>query len=160
MLIAAGARLNARNGDGNNALWLACVGDHLDVIDMLVEAGIDVDNRNDNGATPLMYAASSGKAGIVERLLVKGADPSPETLDGFTALDLAMPRAASPRGRGRKQGQAIEGTPGGGSGTELVSSPKQISMRLRRPALCRHAVISRRRDRHARPVGARAPLIE
>jgi rhodanese-related sulfurtransferase len=89
MLIAAGARLNARNADGNNALWLASVGDHLDVIDILVEAGIDVDNRNDNGATPLMYAASSGKAGIVERLLVTGADPSPETLDGFTALDLA-----------------------------------------------------------------------
>ena len=89
MLIAAGAQLNGRNADGNNALWLACVGNHLDVIDILVEAGIDIDNRNDNGATPLMYAASSGKAGIVERLLAKGADPSPETLDGFTALDLA-----------------------------------------------------------------------
>ncbi len=89
MLIAAGARLDARNADGNNALWLACVGDHLDVVDMLVEAGIDVDNRNDNGITPLMYAASSGKAGIVGRLLAHGADPSPETLDGFTALDLA-----------------------------------------------------------------------
>ncbi len=89
MLIAAGARLDARNADGNNALWLACVGDHPDVIDMLVEAGIDIDNRNDNGATALMYAASSGKAGIVGRLLAVGADPSPETLDGFTALDLA-----------------------------------------------------------------------
>jgi rhodanese-related sulfurtransferase len=89
ILIAAGALLNARNADGNNALWLACVGNHLDVIDILVEAGVDIDNRNDNGATPSMYGASSGKAGVVERLLAKGADPSPETLDGFTALDLA-----------------------------------------------------------------------
>jgi len=89
-LIAAGAEVNARNADGNNALWLACVGSHLDMIDTLIEAGIDIDNRNDNGATPLMYAASSGKAAIVERLLGKGADTTLETLDGFSALDLAQ----------------------------------------------------------------------
>ena len=89
LLIAAGAAVNARNADGNNALWLACVGHHPQIIDMLVAAGIDIDNRNDNGATPLMYAASSGKAAIVERLLALGADVTPETLDGFSALDLA-----------------------------------------------------------------------
>ncbi len=90
MLIAAGAQVNTRNADGNNALWLACVGGHLEMIDTLVEAGIDIDNRNDNGATPLMYAASSGKAAVIERLLAKGADVTPETLDGFSALDLAQ----------------------------------------------------------------------
>ncbi len=89
MLAAAGAALNTRNADGNNALWFACVGKHLDVIDLLVASGIDIDNRNDNGATPLMYAASSGDADVVERLLAKGADAAPETLDGFSALDLA-----------------------------------------------------------------------
>jgi rhodanese-related sulfurtransferase len=89
LLITAGVEVNARNADGNNALWLACVGSHLDIIDMLVAAGIDIDNRNDNGATALMYAASSGKAAIVERLLAKGADVAAETLDGFSALDLA-----------------------------------------------------------------------
>lgn len=90
LLIAAGAEVNARNADGNNALWLACVGNHLDMIDTLIEAGIDIDNRNDNGATALMYAASSGKAAVVERLLARGADVTPETLDGFSALDLAQ----------------------------------------------------------------------
>jgi rhodanese-related sulfurtransferase len=53
-LAAAGAQLEARNADGNNALWLACVGGHLDVIDILVELGIELNNRNDNGATPLL----------------------------------------------------------------------------------------------------------
>jgi rhodanese-related sulfurtransferase len=89
MLVAAGATLDTRNDDGNNPLWFGCVGGHLDVIDILVESGIDIDNRNDNAATPLMYAASSGKAAIVERFLAKGADTAPETLDGFSALDLA-----------------------------------------------------------------------
>jgi rhodanese-related sulfurtransferase len=88
-LLAAGARLEAKNADGNNALWLACVGGRLDVIDLLVEAGIDVNNRNLNGATALMYAASSGKAAVVAHLLVHGADTAAETLDGFTALDMA-----------------------------------------------------------------------
>jgi rhodanese-related sulfurtransferase len=88
-LTVAGVQLDARNADGNNALWLACVGGHLDIVDILVESGIDIDNRNDNGATSLMYGASSGKAGVVARLLAKGADTTPETLDGFTALDLA-----------------------------------------------------------------------
>ncbi|CCE06184.1 putative thiosulfate sulfurtransferase; Rhodanese-like domain/ankyrin repeat domain protein [Bradyrhizobium sp. STM 3843] len=88
-LLAAGATIAATNADGNNALWLACVGNHFDIIDVLTEAGIDIDNRNDNGATALMYAASSGKAEVVALLLAKGAATATETLDGFTALDMA-----------------------------------------------------------------------
>ncbi|CAL75719.1 putative thiosulfate sulfurtransferase; Rhodanese-like domain/ankyrin repeat domain protein [Bradyrhizobium sp. ORS 278] len=88
-LLAAGAAIAARNADGNNALWLACVGRHLEAIDALVEAGIDVDNCNDNGATALMYASSSGKDDVVAHLLAKGADITTETLDGFSALDMA-----------------------------------------------------------------------
>jgi len=88
-LISGGARLNARNADGNNALWLACVGNHPDVIDLLVDSGIDFNNSNDNGATPLMYASSSGKADVVAKLLERGAETEPETPDGFTALDMA-----------------------------------------------------------------------
>ncbi len=36
-----------------------------------------------------MYAASTGKAAVVERLLAAGVDITPETLDGFSALDMA-----------------------------------------------------------------------
>lgn len=88
-LLAAGAAIAARNADGNNALWLASVGNHLDAVDVLVEAGIDINNCNDNGATALMYASSSGKAEVVGHLIAKGADISIETLDGFSALDMA-----------------------------------------------------------------------
>ena len=88
-ILGAGGRIEALNADGNNALWLACVEKHLAMIDLLIEAGIDIDNRNDNGATALMYAASSGRTDVVAHLLARGADISPETLDGFSAMDMA-----------------------------------------------------------------------
>ena len=88
-LIGAGTDVNARNADGNNALWLACVGSSLEVIEALLAAGIDIDNQNDNGATCLMYASSAGKDTVVARLLRAGAKTTLESLDGYTALDMA-----------------------------------------------------------------------
>ncbi len=88
-LIAAGARIDARNADGNNALWLACVGARLDVMATLIEAGIDIDNHNDNGATSLCTPPRRGKAAVVERLPAAGANITLETLDGCSALDMA-----------------------------------------------------------------------
>jgi rhodanese-related sulfurtransferase len=88
-LLQAGAALDATNADGNNALWLACVGESLDAMDVLIRAGIDLDNQNDNGATCLMYAASTGKHAVVEMLLASGADSRLTTLDDFSALDMA-----------------------------------------------------------------------
>ena len=49
----------------------------------------DLDNQNANGATCLMYASSSGKLDVVRTLINAGARLSPETPEGFTALDLA-----------------------------------------------------------------------
>ena len=88
-LLAAEARIEERNADGNNALWFACVGGDPGAIDLLVAAGIDIDNRSGEGTTALMYAASAGKAGVVAQLLARGADTTPETPDGFTAFDFA-----------------------------------------------------------------------
>lgn len=88
-LLQKGARLETRNADGNNALWFACVGEHLDMIDVLVKRGIDIDNQNDNGATCLMYASSTGKETVLKALLVNGANTALSSLDDFTALDVA-----------------------------------------------------------------------
>jgi len=89
MLLGVGAKHDARNSDGNNALWLACVSANLEVMGTLIETGIDIDNRNDNDATCLMYASSTGKAPVLARLLQAGANLQHETLDGFSALDMA-----------------------------------------------------------------------
>lgn len=88
-LLQAGASLDATNVDGNNALWLACVGESLDTMDVLIRAGISLNHQNDNGATCLMYAASTGKHAVVEKLIAAGADPQLKTLDDFSALDMA-----------------------------------------------------------------------
>lgn len=81
--------VNHRNMDGTNALWAAVVSDSYGIALELLAAGIDIDNLNDNGASVLMYAASAGKTSWVKFLLDHGADIRPQTLDGFTALDLA-----------------------------------------------------------------------
>lgn len=81
--------LNHRNMDGTNALWATVVANHFLLADNLLAAGIDINNINDHGASTLMYAASSGKTDWVSYLLDMGADTRAESLDGFTALDLA-----------------------------------------------------------------------
>ncbi len=88
-LIAAEVNVNHRNMDGTNALWAAVVADSRNIAEQLLAAGADLDNRNDNGATTLMYAASNGKTEWVRFLLEKGADTSLQSLDDYTALDLA-----------------------------------------------------------------------
>lgn len=88
-LLAAGARLDAINGDGNNALWLACVSNQPELVIMLAQAGVALDHVNATGATALMYAASSSKPDIVRVLLALGADPLIQTQDDYTAMDMA-----------------------------------------------------------------------
>jgi rhodanese-related sulfurtransferase len=88
-LLQAGASPHTRNGDGNHALWLACVGADLDTLEVLIRAGSALDHQNDNGATCLMYAASTGKHTVVKKLLAAGATPQLKTLDDFSALDMA-----------------------------------------------------------------------
>ena len=91
-LLAGGVTLAARNGDGNNALWLACVGGSMAAIGALLAAGIDIDNRNDLGATCLMYAASSGKVAVLGALIAAGADAQITNFDDARAVDLCASR--------------------------------------------------------------------
>jgi len=74
-LLAAGVDPLKSNADGNQALWLACVGENLDIVNRLIDAGCPIDHQNDNGATCLMYASSTGKAAAVERRWRTGPTP-------------------------------------------------------------------------------------
>jgi ankyrin repeat protein len=88
-LITAGAEINIRNNDGNNALWFACFGNHYDLIDFLLAHKINIDNQNDNGATVSMYAASSGKAEVLKLLLQYHPNLDLKNLDDYRAIDFA-----------------------------------------------------------------------
>jgi rhodanese-related sulfurtransferase len=88
-LLLAGAGVHACNADGNQALWLACVGEIGETIQLLIDAGAELDHVNATSATPLMFAASSGRARAVALLLAAGSDPLFETDLGLSALDMA-----------------------------------------------------------------------
>jgi hypothetical protein len=88
-LIDAGADINARNSDCNNALWFACFGNHYELINLLLAVNINIDNQNDNGATVLMYAASAGKTEVVKLLLEHHPNLYLKNLDDYKAIDFA-----------------------------------------------------------------------
>jgi ankyrin repeat protein len=88
LLIAARAKLDARNMHGDSALSLAALAGHLVVAQRLVEAGARVNNEA-RGWSPLAYAAFSGHAQIVDYLLTHGADVNATSENGATALMLA-----------------------------------------------------------------------
>ena len=91
-LVLAGASPDLVNCDGNNALWMACMGGDLAIVRFLLANDINFDNQNDHGATVLMYAASLGRSDMVELLVQAGADVSLRTRDDFTALEVAASR--------------------------------------------------------------------
>ncbi len=109
LLLAQGVSLDAVNGDGNNALWLACVSRVPALVKRLAEVGVPIDHTNLTGATSLMYASSSSKPEIVQALLEVGADPFIQTQDDYSAMDMAaslpclqLLRAATQAGRAPK----------------------------------------------------------
>jgi ankyrin repeat protein len=84
--------LDARNGDGNNALALGCVSNDVAVVQRPIAPGIAQDNCNDMDATGLMYGAASGEAALVALLLQAGADSLLCNLDDAKGSDLAASR--------------------------------------------------------------------
>jgi rhodanese-related sulfurtransferase len=109
LLLVQGVSLSATNGDGNNAVWMACVSKQPALVKRLVEAGVPIDHLNLTGATSLMYAASSSKPEVVAVLLEMGADPFIQTQDDYTAMDMAaslpclqLLRAATKAGKAQK----------------------------------------------------------
>lgn len=81
--------MHARNDDGNNALWLACVPRDAGIVQDLIAAGIDLNNSNDAGSTALMYTASSDRPELLKVLLDAGADPQIRNFDDMRAVELA-----------------------------------------------------------------------
>jgi ankyrin repeat protein len=97
-LVAAGADLSARNGQGLTPLMLAANHGHCRAIELLVDLGADVNASSTvvypgrwSGFTALMAACcdSTGEPEPVSALLRLGADPAAADNLGRRAIDYA-----------------------------------------------------------------------
>jgi ankyrin repeat protein len=85
-LVAAGANVNAPQGDGATALHWAAHQNDVDAATLLIAAGADVNATNSLGATPLWLAALNGSAPMLELLLGAAANPNTSLIMGETPL--------------------------------------------------------------------------
>ena len=85
-LLAEGADVDAREGDGSTALHWASYHENREVADLLIRAGAEVDAANDLGVTPLWAACENGSPAMAGILLRAGADPNRALPFGETLL--------------------------------------------------------------------------
>src|SRR5947209_8022725 len=85
-LLAAGADLDEKDGDGWTALMLVTVKGHLDVARELLNAGADLHAKNGKGWAALRLAVSMDDAEALRLLLEAGADVNSRDAVGDTAL--------------------------------------------------------------------------
>ena len=86
VLLAEGADVNARYGDGTTALhWAAHLGSE-DLVTLFITSGADVNAADDHGVTALSLAALNGSVALVQTLLEAEADPNATHTSGETVL--------------------------------------------------------------------------
>jgi ankyrin repeat protein len=90
VLLAAKAKVNAKNRVGDTPLMGAALTGHLDIVRKLRAQGADLDPR---GWTPLIYAATGGHDEVVTYLLDQGANINAQSPNGTTALMMAVREA-------------------------------------------------------------------
>ena len=89
-LLAAGAKIDARNGNGYTGLSLAAWRGHAAVVEFLLDSGANPNLANEDNKAPLHWASiDKNRAGIVTALLAKGAKVDGRDKQGFTALMVA-----------------------------------------------------------------------
>ncbi len=84
--------IRLKDNQGNNALALACMEGHRDVVKLLVEEGADIENINLEGKTPLMESLCFGHGSLSEFLVLKGASTSAKDAEGTSSLEIAKHR--------------------------------------------------------------------
>jgi ankyrin repeat protein len=93
--IAAGADVNAPQGDGTTPLHWAVYKVDTDLVATLLKRGAKADVVNKYGSSPLAEAVKIGNAALVKTLLDAGASAESPNQDGETALMLAARAGAA-----------------------------------------------------------------
>ncbi|XP_058829642.1 26S proteasome non-ATPase regulatory subunit 10-like isoform X2 [Topomyia yanbarensis] len=87
VLVAKGATVNHRNGQGHSSLQYACSKGH--VVKYLIEQGADINVRDNRNDTSLHRVASQGRLEILKYLLEHSAQVDCQNAEGNTPLHLA-----------------------------------------------------------------------
>jgi ankyrin repeat protein len=90
VLLAAKAKVGAKNRVGDTPLMGAALNGHLEIVRKLRTQGADLDPH---GWTPLIYAATGGHDDVVTYLLDQGANINAQSPNGTTALMMAVHEA-------------------------------------------------------------------
>jgi hypothetical protein len=90
MLLAHGARINARHSQGWTALQMAAKAGAAEVVPILLAKGAEVDTRDHKGQSPMHVAAGGGHYSVVSGLLNAGADLNLRDEAGLNALGYAV----------------------------------------------------------------------
>jgi ankyrin repeat protein len=98
LLLERGADVNARDDDGDTALYWASRNGHEELVALLLSHGADVINKGMGDWTALMTASDWGHLGVVRMLLqhMRGVGLNERSTSGRTALCIAC-------GRGRQE---------------------------------------------------------
>lgn len=89
MLLARGAKVDARNHIRQTPLFSAAIYDSAPAAEVLLAHGAKVNARQDDGRTPLHWAALNGYCEVARVLIAHGADIKARTEEGKTPLALA-----------------------------------------------------------------------
>ncbi|MEN9307389.1 MAG: hypothetical protein RL173_1321 [Fibrobacterota bacterium] len=90
LLIDHGAKIDAVNVEGANALMLATIGARLPVVRFLLDKGLDVNVKSKANTNALFGAVASGNVELVELLLSKGIEVNLVSNENRTVLDMAV----------------------------------------------------------------------
>lgn len=89
LLADHGAKLDAVNPDGANALMLATIGARVPVVKYLLDKGLDVNAKSNLNTNALFGAVQSGNVELVELLLAKKIEVNLVSKEKRTAMDMA-----------------------------------------------------------------------
>jgi ankyrin repeat protein len=97
ILLAHGAKVDARNHIRQTPLFSAAIYDSAPAAKVLLAHGVEVNARQDGGRTPLHWAALNGYCEVATVLIEHGADIKARTSEGKTPLAFAVEQLESYR---------------------------------------------------------------
>ena len=95
VLLDQGAKVRAKDDQGQTALMLAAGSGHTQTVMILLESGANADAKDKEGRTALMFAASSGHTQTVELLLQAQVKVNAKDKQDHTALMVASQKGHS-----------------------------------------------------------------